>query len=59
MANANENAEPVQAEPHWRYIEDALRGLRFGVVTIIVQDGVVIQVERTERRRLPRSKKND
>ena len=34
-----------------RYIEEALRGLQYGTLTIIVQDGVVVQVERTERRR--------
>jgi hypothetical protein len=34
------------------HIRDALRGLRFGLVSIVVQDGVVIQIERTERRRL-------
>lgn len=33
-------------------IREALRGLRFGQVTIIVQDGVIIQVDRMERRRL-------
>ncbi|HZZ27760.1 MAG TPA: YezD family protein [Pirellulales bacterium] len=33
-------------------IRDALRGLRFGVVSIVVQDGVVVQIERTEKRRL-------
>jgi hypothetical protein len=32
----------------------ALRGLRFGEVAIVVQDGVVIQIERTERTRLRR-----
>lgn len=37
-----------------RQIEEALRGLRFGTVTIIVQDGVVLQLERTEKRRLQR-----
>jgi len=34
------------------HIRDALRGLRFGLVSIVVQDGVVIQIERTERKRL-------
>jgi hypothetical protein len=34
------------------HIGDALRGLRYGTVSIIVQDGVVIQIDRTERRRL-------
>lgn len=33
----------------------ALRGLRFGVVTAIVQDGVVVQIERTEKFRVGRS----
>ncbi len=35
-------------------IQDALRGLRFGEITVIVQDGVVIQIERTEKLRLMR-----
>jgi hypothetical protein len=33
-------------------IRQALRGLQFGQITIIVQDGVVVQIDRTERRRL-------
>jgi len=33
-------------------ISDALRGLRFGSVNMIVQDGVVVQIERTEKLRL-------
>lgn len=36
----------------WRVVRDAVKGLQFGTVTVIVQDGVVVQVERTERRRL-------
>ena len=35
-------------------IEESLRGLRFGQVTITVQDGVVVQIDRLERTRLPR-----
>lgn len=40
--------------PDWKAITDALRGLRFGVVSIIVQDGVIVQIDRTEKRRLRR-----
>jgi hypothetical protein len=40
--------------PDWKAIADALRGLRFGVVSIIVQDGVIVQIDRTEKRRLRR-----
>ena len=35
-------------------IEDALRGLRFGTVTAVVHEGVVVQVERTEKVRFRR-----
>ena len=44
-----ESATPIQA------IVDALRGLRFGSVTVIVQDGVIVQVERLEKKRIGRS----
>ena len=39
------------------HIRQALRGLRYGEVSIIVQDGVVIQVERTERKRIRRGER--
>ena len=42
-------------EQELQHIRDALQGLRFGAVNIIVQDGVVIQIERTEKRRLRRA----
>ncbi|WP_010587577.1 YezD family protein [Schlesneria paludicola] len=34
-------------------IRDALSGLRYGQVTVVVQDGRVMQIDRTERHRLP------
>lgn len=48
-----ERARGVPAEDLDR-IASALSGLRFGAVTVIVQDGVVVQVERTEKVRLTR-----
>jgi hypothetical protein len=44
----------AEIEEALTHIRDALRGLEYGEVSIIVQDGVVIQIERTERRRLRR-----
>jgi hypothetical protein len=41
-----------EAQAPLQHIAEALRGLRFGTVTVVVQDGVVVQVERTEKRRL-------
>jgi hypothetical protein len=36
-------------------IRSALRGLKFGSVNVIVQDGVVVQIDRTEKVRLKNS----
>ena len=36
-------------------IRDALDGLRYGEVVVKVQDGVVVQVDRTERIRLEKT----
>lgn len=35
-------------------IKNSLEGLRYGVVQIIVQDSVIVQIDRTEKRRLRR-----
>ena len=58
----NESREVVSPEPSTddprereiAQIRDALRGLKFGAVNIVVQDGVVVQIDRTEKRRLRR-----
>ncbi len=42
----------VQFEDAIDQIRQALSGLRFGEVSVIVQDGVVVQLERRERKRL-------
>jgi hypothetical protein len=46
QANGHPGAEVVQA------IVDAIGSVRFGEITIIVQDGLVVQVNRLEKRRL-------
>ena len=33
-------------------IEEAIRSVRYGTVQIIIQDGVVIQIDKTEKMRL-------
>ena len=49
------------AEPNHRWaltqLEQALRGLQYGQVILTIQDGVVVQVERTERRRFQKNDK--
>jgi hypothetical protein len=60
MADASQESDSSSSDDGTKraleHIERALRGLRFGEVTVIVQDGVVVQVERTERTRLQRGK---
>ena len=38
-------------------IREALRGVRFGTVKVIIQDGVIVQIDRTEKRRLSGSER--
>lgn len=33
-------------------VRQSLRGLSFGSVSIVIQDGVIVQIDRTEKRRL-------
>jgi len=46
-------AQPAISDAALQAILQALQGLRYGQVTVIVQDGRVMQVDRTDRYRLP------
>jgi len=35
-----------------QHILKAIRGVRFGTVTLIIQDGIVIQIDQTEKTRV-------
>jgi hypothetical protein len=37
-----------------RHIREALKAIRFGTVTLVVQDGLVIQIDKSEKIRLAR-----
>ncbi len=52
--NGQDETSGVQGSDTWNVVKDALRGLRFGTVKLIVQDGVLVRVERTENRLLPK-----
>jgi len=42
-----------------RALHDALRSIRFGTVTLVVQDGRIIQIERNEKFRLSKGHQID
>lgn len=48
---------PRQLGDAIEHIRQALVGLQFGQVSVIVQDGVVVQIERIERKRFPRNER--
>ena len=52
---ADHDVAECRKERELQQIREALRGLSFGTVNIVVQDGVVVQIDRTEKRRLRRS----
>jgi hypothetical protein len=66
MSDITETTAPLQREDAKtendretiEAIRQALRGLRYGQIVVIVQDGVVVQVDRTERKRLRVSGRN-
>ena len=61
MSREHAESNEFRSEVHERRdgalgrIESALRGLEFGTVTAVVQNGVIVQVERTEKVRLQRT----
>lgn len=55
MANGEAKTEAKESLTKARdldLIRESLRDLRFGSVTIVVQDGVIVQIDRTEKRRI-------
>ena len=49
---SNERSDQASIEPTLSKIRDALRGLRYGSLNLIIQDGIVIQMDRVEKIRL-------
>ena len=51
---SEKRATGTAGEEQWiPLVRQLLRGLRYGVVQIVIQDSKVIQVEKTEKVRLP------
>ncbi len=64
MTTSDESAVPhpgrdrTITDDELQQIRESLRGLRFGSVNIIVQDGLIVQIDRTEKRRLSRNSRS-
>jgi hypothetical protein len=42
----------TSCEIDFQQIQTAIQGIRFGEVRVIIQDGVIVQIERIEKKRL-------
>jgi hypothetical protein len=53
MSSSNPTAALASEQPEWiALVREKVESLRFGVVQLIVHDGRVTQIERTEKTRL-------
>ncbi len=50
MDNRTNNTELTS--DNIKKLNDLMKGMKFGTVTIIVQDGKIIQIDKTEKHRL-------
>ncbi len=51
---SDSNLSPAGSVPDWvALVREKVEGLRYGVVQLVVHDGRVTQIERTEKTRLP------
>jgi hypothetical protein len=55
QSQRSESNEIASNDPSLQRIREALRGLRYGSVNVIVQDGLVIQIDRLEKFRVRNS----
>lgn len=53
----SENKDRLERDVQFEFeqIREALDGLRYGQVTIVIHDGAVVQIDRTEKRRFRNS----
>lgn len=49
--------EQLQQDSAFEHIREALVGLQFGEVLVVLQDGVIVQLERTERKRFRKTER--
>ncbi len=45
--------------PDLQELRRALSGIQFGTVNIVIQDGLIVQIDRTEKRRIRRKMTKD
>ena len=52
MAEQHEKPGTILTELQLKKIQEAVRDIRYGTVTLVIQDGRLIQIDRSEKIRL-------
>lgn len=47
-----EKIRAIEADPNLKKIAEMIQSIRYGSVTVIVQDGKIIQIDKTEKVRI-------
>jgi hypothetical protein len=47
-----ESRPAIDRDHDMERLQSAIQGIRFGEVRVVIQDGVIVQIERVERQRL-------
>jgi hypothetical protein len=55
MADHDRQADGTLGREAERTLREALRSIRFGTVTLVIQDGRIIQIDKSEKLRLSKA----
>ena len=44
--------DPIDKNAYWKTVDEMIKNIQYGSVTIIVQDGKVVQIEKLEKHRI-------
>ncbi|MDO5548094.1 MAG: YezD family protein [Eubacteriales bacterium] len=54
MPNKKQAERPAVTENQLRYIQEIAKDIQYGTITLVFQDGILVQVDRYEKKRIPR-----
>lgn len=54
LPNKKQAERPAVTENQLRYIQEIAKDIQYGTITLVFQDGILVQVDRYEKKRIPR-----
>lgn len=59
LDNSNRSRQPAIPDDQLKYIQKIADDIRYGTITLVFQDGVLIQIEHNEKVRVQRNKHHE